>query len=292
MLRCRFDILYDDPHPLRMRRRKRLRKDTCWSYSYVYSRASTWCGQGRVPIQKGGYAVTRRRERKRENVILVTPVTLSIPLWRRIRNSGDDPTTVFGDLPRASSSPRRAFTSCLFFLLSLAFSLSLPHSYYPRFSLSFHRTLSLSSISSFSFFFSFFFLYKTPYFPSVRSLSASNPPTPFPLTASLLPISVIPFREGRVFLWICTCWTSPARASIAPLFLLAQKSRPFYSRVKRGGSLSDLVDGFLALRLARTLFTCLLRCSDTSVNYLSTRERMRADRFDRQANLLKQRHTL
>lgn len=148
--RCRLDIPYVPPVPLE-RTVGRVRGKTPAGRILTFTRGrARGAAQGRAPIQKGGYAATWRRERKRkrENVILVTPVTLSIPLWHRIRNSGDDPTTVFGDLPRASSSRQRFYRASLF----PSFPLFLPHSFHPRFSLSFRAPFRLFFFSSFSFF--------------------------------------------------------------------------------------------------------------------------------------------
>lgn len=36
-------------------------------YSYVYSRTSTWCSQGRALIQKGGYVAAQGSERGEED---------------------------------------------------------------------------------------------------------------------------------------------------------------------------------------------------------------------------------
>lgn len=159
-------------------------------YSYVYSRTSTWCGQGRAPIQKGGYVAAQRTERRekdtytqrqKEKVILVTPVTLSIPLWRCIRNSGDDPTSsgIPASSPLFSSLHRCTFTyslSCSILSISL-----FPLRSTPVF-------LSSSACSLFSlFFFSLFrsvFLYKALYFPLARSLGELPPPS---TTLLLLP---------------------------------------------------------------------------------------------------------
>lgn len=96
----------------------------------------------------------REKESEGERFILVTPVTLSIPLWRRIRNSGDDPTTVFGD---SLFFPFLPLTPCL---LTGVLSPSLS-SYFttlpslPASQASFHPvflfSLVLSFLSSFSF---------------------------------------------------------------------------------------------------------------------------------------------
>lgn len=43
-----------------------------WLYSYVYSRTSTWCSQGRAPIQKGGYVAAQRTERREKDTYTET----------------------------------------------------------------------------------------------------------------------------------------------------------------------------------------------------------------------------
>lgn len=99
----------------------------------------------------------------------MTPVTLSIPLWRRIRNSGDDPTTVFGDSPSRilSSSHRRAFSSSSYsssfpsfatFSFSAILFSSLSHSLVFLF-LSLSLVLFFRSSSSFTTY-SFLFLFR------------------------------------------------------------------------------------------------------------------------------------
>lgn len=57
--------------------------------------------------------------------MLVTSVTLSIPLWRRIRNSGDDPTTIFRDSPVHSLLCFSSLSSLVSLPFSLLLSLSL-----------------------------------------------------------------------------------------------------------------------------------------------------------------------
>lgn len=156
----------------------------------------------------------------------MTPVTLSIPLWRRIRNSGDDPTTVFGDSPPHPSS-------CLLFSRACfrIVSLSLSHVSSPSSLIPLPSPFVLSPFFSFPSLCSFFLCYSNSSTSSFLSLSASlyikhltfpwyallanNPPTPSCPTHSffvLFPVSVEPSREGRSFLRIYTCWT----CSLAP----------------------------------------------------------------------------
>lgn len=212
-----------------------MQKDTCGSVVFLrLLGASTWYDQGRAPIQKGGYVAAWRSEREKierkrareggreeEKDILVTPVTLSIPLWRRIRNSGDDPTTVFGDSPSrlAFSSHRHAFVSSLFlFCLSL-----FPRPICSILVFPFPSALFFLCYSTCSSFLSFgVSLYKAPYFPLVYILLVNNQPSDALLPHPFLPRLLSRFRETfprRSIFFVDLHLLDFARSlSIAPLF--------------------------------------------------------------------------
>lgn len=154
--------------------------------------------------------------------MLVTPVTLSIPLWRRIRNSGVDPTTIFGDSPVAFSTP---FPSLFlsFTSISLPFPPSLPPHLYtppvPYLSLSFSLSSAILPMPG-DLFLPPVCLYNVPYTVSWYGLTDTNPPAT--LLASFL-FSAKRFH-GRSF-----CGFTPVGLLVLPhpLFLLpAQRTPP------------------------------------------------------------------
>lgn len=208
------------------------RENTCGSVVFLrLLGASTWYGQGRAPIQKGGYVAARRSERekiKREGkrgrkrrIYSWRPLHYQFRYGRCIRNSGDDPTTVFGDSPRVSPS---LLTGVLLRRPPpLVFSFSLLLQFFHLF-LSLFRRVSL--------------IYKAHLTFPWYGLLANNPPMPFrrshPFFSRerlLLPVSVKPSDEGRSFLRIYTCWTWLAPFRSHPYSFADASTRSFSASI-------------------------------------------------------------